>query len=158
MAVDKFFSLEVLTFTTHHKQLFAMRYVLYPLHRNAKIWECCTPKHPTCLRPCHGWLNKSVLPAPGHMKTRLTQLSWAVASLIDAKTAKCLELTQPCCLHVGHLRKRSILNNLSWKSFFFFSSWLPFSTLQKKQVFKQKASVYNLCVCLNNCIPLKQFT
>ena len=47
MAVDKFFfffffSLGLLTFATHHKQLCAVRYVLlYPSHRNAS-----TPKHP----------------------------------------------------------------------------------------------------------------
>ena len=37
MAVDKlfFFSLGVLTITTHHKQLCTVYYVLYPSHRNA---------------------------------------------------------------------------------------------------------------------------
>ena len=36
MAVDKFYSLGVLTFSTHHKQLCAEHYVLHPSHRNAK--------------------------------------------------------------------------------------------------------------------------
>ena len=36
-AADKFFSLGVLTFTTHHKQLCAVQYMLYPSHRN----QCC---------------------------------------------------------------------------------------------------------------------
>ena len=35
MAVDKFFSLGVLTISTHHKQLCTAYYVLYPSHRNA---------------------------------------------------------------------------------------------------------------------------
>ena len=39
MAVDKFFSLGVLTFTTHHKQLCAVCYVLYSSHTNAKNFE-----------------------------------------------------------------------------------------------------------------------
>ena len=47
MAVDKFFfSLGMLTFTTHYKQFCGVCYVLYPSHRNAKIWGCfSTPKH-----------------------------------------------------------------------------------------------------------------
>ena len=37
-AIDKFFfSLEVLTFTTHHKQLCGVRYVLHPTNTNASV-------------------------------------------------------------------------------------------------------------------------
>ena len=43
MAVDKFFSLGMLTFTTHYKQFCGVCYVLCPSHRNAKNLG---PKHP----------------------------------------------------------------------------------------------------------------
>ena len=53
MAVDKFLSLEVLTFTAHHKQLCGVCYVLYPSHRNAQnLGVLQHPQAPTCLRPC----------------------------------------------------------------------------------------------------------
>ena len=49
MAIDKFFSLGMLTFTTYHKQLCAVHYVGIPgpSHRNAKnLGYFSTPKHP----------------------------------------------------------------------------------------------------------------
>ena len=50
MAIDNFHSLGVLTFTTHHKQLCALHYVLYPSHTNDKNLEVLQhPQAPTCL-------------------------------------------------------------------------------------------------------------
>ena len=45
--VDKFFSLGVLTFTTHHKQLCAVAMCYIIQIQTPKIWGCfSTPKHP----------------------------------------------------------------------------------------------------------------
>ena len=55
MAVDKFFSLGMLTFTTHYKQFCGVCYVLYPSHRNAKIWGPNTYLSSALLEDCLGY-------------------------------------------------------------------------------------------------------
>ena len=59
MAEGKFFLVwGAITFTTHHKQLCAVDYVLYPSHRNVNNLGggegggLQHPQAPTCLWPC----------------------------------------------------------------------------------------------------------
>ena len=64
-----FFSLGVLTFTTYHKQLCAVRFVLHPSNTNAKNWGCfSTPKHPLV----YGLDVKALFPGPAKLSITCT--------------------------------------------------------------------------------------
>ena len=85
MAVDKFFSLGVLTFTIHHKQLCAVCYVLYPPHRNGKNFRVLQhPQAPTCLRPWAQQHQSPVGVAPSNVSLQCGIWVWFLASGMGA--------------------------------------------------------------------------